>query len=110
TQTIMYLSDDGVHEVFDTTILDSGTRQYSTRALMKDKIDFPALNLTESEKEAAIGYFDAPMSLYFLTFYRNGVCTTYVYDVRNGEWYPDWVGFTAKSYIRIDEVVYFGGP
>ena len=88
TQSIAYLSDDGVHEVYDTGILDTGTRQYSTRALMKDKIDFPAIGLTEAEKEAAIGYFDAPMSLYFLTFERDGVATTYVYDVRNNEWYP----------------------
>lgn len=109
TQSIVYLSDDGVHEVYDTGILDTGTRQYSTRALMKDKIDFMALGLTEAEKEASIGYFDGPMSLYFLTFNRDGVNTTYVYDVRNGEWYPDWTGFTSKSYIRIDDVVYFGG-
>ena len=49
------------------------------------------------------------MSLYFLTFERDGVATTYVYDVRNNEWYPDWTGFSSNSYIRIDDVVYFGG-
>jgi hypothetical protein len=108
-QTIIYLSDDGVHEIYDTTILDSGTRQYATRALMKDKIDFTAIGLTESEKEAAVGYFDAPMSLYFLSFQKSSVNYTYVFDVRNGEWYPDWLTFNAKSYIRSEDTIYFAG-
>lgn len=108
-QTIIYLSDDGVHEVYDTSILDNGTRQYATRALMKDKIDFQAIGLTDAEKEAAVAYFDSTMSLYFLSFKKGSTNYTYVFDVRNGEWYPDWLTFNAKSYIRNNQEIYFAG-
>ncbi len=108
-QTIIYLSDDGVHEIYDTTILDSGTRQYATRSLMKDKIDYEKIGLTEAEKEASIGYFDGTMSLYFLSFKKGSDNFTYVFDVRNGEWYTDWLTFNAKTYVRNEQTVYFAG-
>lgn len=108
-QTIIYLSDDGVQEIYDTTILDNGTRQYATRALMKDKIDYEAIGLSESEKEASIGYFDATMSLYFLSFKKGSTNYTYVFDVRNGQWYTDWLTFNAQSYVRNDQIIYFAG-
>lgn len=108
TQTIAYLSDNEVHEVF-TALLDGGGRQHATRSLMKDKIDFNALGLTEAEKASAVGSFDARRSLYLLSFKKGSTNYTYVYDVRNREWYTDWLTFNAQAYVSLNSETYFAG-
>lgn len=108
TQTIAFLADDEVHEVY-TALIDGGGRQYATRSLMKDKIDFSVLGLTEDEKEVAVGFFDASRSIYLLSFQVDSVNYTYVYDVRNREWYTDWLTFNAKAYVSLEATTYFAG-
>lgn len=105
TQTIAYLSDDGVHEVY-TALIDGGGRQYATRSLMKDKIDFNALGLTEAEKAAAKGYYFSDWNLYLLCFTQGTTKLAYVYDTRNGQWYP-WTNMIVASLIDKDGVLYY---
>jgi hypothetical protein len=107
-QSIAYLSDDGVHEIYDTGFLDQGSRRYSTRSLMKDKIDFNALGLTEQEKQNAIGHFFPEWSIYLLCFKSGNTLLAYVYDTRNGEWYP-WTNMDIKSIISSGGVLYYTG-
>lgn len=109
SQTIVYVSDDGVHEIFDTGYIDVGSRQYATRGLMKDKIDFVALGLTETEKRATVGFFMPEWSVYLLSFQKSGVNYTYAYDVRNREWYTDWLTISCKAFAALDGKLYFGG-
>jgi hypothetical protein len=108
SQTIAYMSDNSVQEIF-TALLDGGGRQYATRDLMKDKIDFNKLGLTEAEKAAIVGSFDARRSLYLLSFKKGTTNYTYVYDVRNREWYTDWLTFNAQSYVSLNSETYFAG-
>lgn len=108
SQTIAYLSDNECHEIF-TAYLATGGKQYATRSMMSDKIDFNKLGLTEAEKAAAVGFFDARRSLYLLSFQKSGVNYTYAYDVRNKEWYTDWLTFNAISYVSLDSETYFAG-
>lgn len=108
SQTIIYLSDDEVHEVF-TAIHNETSKMYATRSLMRDIIDFGEVGLTESEKETAVGFFDASRSLYLLSFKKDGENFTYAYDLRNREWYTDWTNFNARSYVSLDSVTYFAG-
>lgn len=108
-QTIPYLSDDGVHEVYNIADETGGVNQYATRSLMKDKIDFIALGLTEAEKAAAVGYFNTDLNVYVLSFNQGLTRLTYAYDVRNGEWYTDWTGFNAQAYVTLDDTLYFAG-
>jgi hypothetical protein len=107
-QTIIFLSDDEVHEVF-TAIYNDTSRQYATRSLMKDKINFEAVGLSEAEKEDAVGFFDASRSLYLLSFKKAGVNYTWAYDLRNREWYTDWLTFNANSYVSLEGITYFAG-
>lgn len=107
-QTIVYLSDDGVYEIFDTGFQDTGTRQYSTRALMADKIDFKAIGLTDAEKQAAIAYYDAKLQLYMLCFRKGTQNLCYCMDVRNGEWYP-WDNIDANMIVRNGDMLYYAG-
>jgi hypothetical protein len=108
TQTIAYMSDNEAHEIF-TGISDLAGRQYATRSLMKDKIDFNALGLTEAEKAAIVGSFDARRSLYLLSFKKAEVNYTYVYDVRTRQWYTDWLTFNAQDYVSLNSETYFAG-
>lgn len=107
TQTIAYLSDDGVHEVFDTGAIDASVR-YSTRSLMKDKVDFDAIGLTEAEKQAAVAYYDPVYNMYILCFKQGTNNLAYCFDTRNGEWYP-WDNIKANSLVRKGDVLYFAG-
>jgi YD repeat-containing protein len=108
TQSILYLSDDGVYEIFDTGAINSGSRQYSTRALMKEKIDFNAIGFTDAEKKAAASYFDVTFNLYMLIIKRGTTSYAYCMDIRNGEWYV-WTNIIAESLIRSNGTLYFGG-
>src|SRR5690606_4678836 len=65
-QSIAYLSDDGVNEIYDTGFEGEGSRRYSTRSLMRDKLDWDAIGLSDAEKAGAVGYYDLDMSLYLL--------------------------------------------
>jgi hypothetical protein len=107
TQTIAFLSDDEAHEVYDTGLEGNGARRYSTRSIMKDKVDFKALGLTEDEKKAAFGYFDSNSSLYILRFNKGVSRLAYAYDTRNREWYP-WTNIKANSIVRTDQLHFAG--
>lgn len=105
-QTIAYLSDDGVHEIYDTGAQDAGSRQYSTRSLMKDKIDFNAIGFTEAEKKAAVAYFD--QTLYILAIKQGANNYAFVYDTRNKEWYQ-WTNMKVKSMVKKGDILYYAG-
>jgi len=107
-QTIAYLSDDGVHEIYDTGFEGEGSRRYSTRSLMKNKIDFDALGLTEAEKAAAVAFFDESSSLYILKFNKGSERIVYAYDTRNGEWYP-WTNIKANGFVKVGDTLYYAG-
>jgi len=106
-QSVVYLSDDGVYEIYDTQLLDTGSRRYATRSITVDKLDWDAIGLTEAEKAAAVGYFDARSSLYLLRVNRGSERLCYAYDVRNREWYP-WTNIKAAGFVRSGEL-YFAG-
>jgi hypothetical protein len=108
TQSVVYLSDNGVQEIYIVSSI-GGSRQYATRSLMLDKIDFVGLGLTDAEKAAAVGVFHPEMFLYLLSFKKAGVDYTYAYDTRNKEWYTDWLTFNAASYVSLNGVLYFAG-
>jgi hypothetical protein len=108
SQTIVYLSDDGVYEVFDTGAIDTGTRQYATRSLMKDLIDFDAVGFTDSEKNAATSHFDQTMNLYILLIKRDTASYAYCLDVRNGQWYL-WNNIKGESLLRHNGTLYYAG-
>lgn len=105
-QTIAYLSDDGVYEIYDTGYQETGSRQYSTRSLMTDKVDFTGLNIAEADMKNAVGYYDSRLWLYFIYF--PGVKLTYVLDVRNGEWYP-WDGIEINALMRYGNTLFYTG-
>lgn len=107
TQTIAYLSDDGVHEIFSSTI-DTQGRQYATRNLMTDKIDFAAIGFTEAEKAAAISKYVVQYSMYLLEITRDTTNYVFGYDTRNAEWYT-WTGLTINAFIENDGIVYYAG-
>ena len=112
SQTVVYLSDDGVYEIYDTGYLDSsgtGSRNYATRALMKDKFDFTNIGFTESEKIAASAYFDSTTNMYILTIKRSSIDYALVYDVRGREWEGKWENIKALSTIRHDNGLYYAG-
>lgn len=108
SQSIAFLSDNEVHEVF-TALLDGGGRQYATRSLMQGKINFTKLGLTDAEKAAAVGVFHPEKHLYLLSFKKGGVNYTYAYDTRTREWYLDWLTFNANRYVSLNGTLYFGG-
>lgn len=107
-QTILYLSDDGVYEIFDTGAIDTGTRQYATRSLMKDLIDFDAIGFTDAEKKAASSYFDQTLNLYILLIKRDTASYAYCLDTRNGQWYP-WNNIKGESLLRHNGTLYYAG-
>jgi hypothetical protein len=106
-QSIVYLSDDGAHEIF-TTVLDNRGKQYATRGLMKDKIDFEGMGFTEPEKEAAISKYIVKFNMYLLEITRDTTPYVFGYDGRNGEWYM-WTGLQINSFIEMDGDVFFAG-
>lgn len=107
-QTVVYLSDDGVYEIFDNGSINSGSRQYSTRPLMKEKIDFNAIGFTDTEKKAAVSYFDVTLNLYILLIKQGTNNYAYCMDIRNGEWYV-WTNIVAESLVRSNGTLYYGG-
>jgi len=109
-QTIAYLSDDGVYEIFDTGFIDTGVRQYSTRSLMKDKIDFAEYRFTNDEKESAVAWFDSATSWMLLKIRRGDEFLVFKYDTRNQEWYGPWrFPWEINAFEKWDGNVLFGG-
>lgn len=108
-QTIAYLTDDDVVEVYDTGYLGEGSRRFSTRSLTRDKIDIDLIGLTDAEKEGAVGFFDASRSLYLLKFNRGLERIVYAYDTRNGQWYIEWDNIRANGFVYTDETLFFAG-
>jgi hypothetical protein len=106
-QTIVYLSDDGVYEIFINAVFGT-TKQYATKPLMKEKIDFAALGLTATEMQNAVSYFDQAQSLYILAFLQGTNYYALVYDTRNSEWYQ-WTNIKANSFVRQAGVLYYAG-
>lgn len=108
-QTVVYLSDDGIHEIFDTGFIDSGTRQYATRSLMSNKIDFNGIGFTEAEKAAAYAEYDSVANLYKLWISRDTTHYCYVMDTRNMEWYQWELPNKYRPSLRMNNVPYFAG-
>lgn len=106
-QSVVYLSDDGVYEIYDTQLLDTGSRRYATRSITVNNIDFDAIGLSDAEKTAAVGFFDARTSLYILKFNKGTERLAYAYDARNREWYP-WTNIKAAGFVRTDLLYYAG--
>lgn len=106
-QTIAYLSDDGVHEIF-TTVLDSRGKQYATKNLMSNLINFEAYGFTTAEKTAAIAQYIVKFNMYLLEISRD--TTNYVFglDTRSSEWYV-WVNLQINDMIENDGEAYFAG-
>lgn len=112
SQTIAYLSDDGVYEIYDTGFIDSsgsGARNYATRSLMKDKVDFTSYGFTEAEKIAANAYFDSVTNMYILCIKRSTTLYAFAYDVRSREWTGLWENIKVESTIRFNNVLYYAG-
>jgi hypothetical protein len=105
-QTVVFLSDDGVHEVF-IAIADGGGRVYGTRSLMKEQINFSAF--TDAEKAAAHASFDPDNNRYQLFIKSGSTQYCYVMDTRNKAWYPWTFPFGIEPSIRFDEVSYYAG-
>lgn len=108
SQTIIYLSDDSVHEIYDTGFEGTGSRRYSTRSIMQDRIDFNRIELTDEEKTGAVSFFDSDLSLYLLKFNKGAERIVYAYDVRTRQWYP-WENIGANGFVNVDQVLYFAG-
>lgn len=108
-QTIAYLSDDGMHEIFDTGAIDSGVRQYATRSLMNEKIDFLAIGFTAAEMAAAYTEFDFETNLLKLWITRDTTYYCYVMDVRDGEWRVWVFPWDVKPSLRFNGTAYFAG-
>jgi hypothetical protein len=109
SQTVAYLSDDGVHEIFDTGAIDTGVRQYSTRSLMSDKIDFLGVGFTESEKSQAYMDFDPQSNLLKLWITRDSTYYCYVMDTRDLEWRVWTFPWDVKPSLVFNGVSYFAG-
>lgn len=106
-QTIAYLSDDGCHEIF-TTVLDNRGKQYATRSIMSNLIDFESYGFTEAEKTAAIGKFIVKFNSYLLEITRDTTDYLFVFDTRDGEWRV-WYNLSINSFIEREGIVYFAG-
>lgn len=109
-QTIAYLSDDGVHEIYDTGFEGEGVRQYSTRSLMKDKIDFAKFGFSNEDKAAAVAHFD-PVSNWLYIAINSSTLGNYIfiYDTRNQQWYVWRMPWAVKAFAKWQDTNYFGG-
>lgn len=110
-QTIAYMSDNGVNEIFDTGVNDvetSGTRQYSTRNLMDNKIDFNKYRFTDAEKAAAVASFDSINGRLLVAIDRDTTHYVFVYETQNQEWYIWRIPWSTKSLAEFEGSVYMG--
>lgn len=110
-QTIAYMSDNGVNEIFDTGVNDvetSGTRQYSTRNLMDNKIDFNKYRFTDAEKAAAVASFDSINGRLLVAIDHDATRYVFVYETQNQEWYIWRIPWSTKSLAEFEGSVYMG--
>jgi hypothetical protein len=110
-QTIAYLSDNGVNEIYDTGVNDvetSGTRQYSTRNLMDNKIDFNKNRFTDAEKAAAVASFDSINGRLLVAIDRDTTHYVFVYETQNQEWYIWRIPWSTKSLAEFEGSIYMG--
>jgi hypothetical protein len=110
-QTIAYMSDNGVNEIFDTGVNDvetSGTRQYSTRNLMDNKIDFNKYRFTDAEKAAAVASFDSINGRLLVAIDRDTTHYVFVYETQNQEWYIWRLPWSTRSLAEFEGSVYMG--
>jgi hypothetical protein len=107
SQTVLFLSDDGVYEIYDTGYLDVGSRRYSTRSKMANIIDFTGIGFTDAEKSAASSYYDPQNYMYMLCISRDTQRLMFGFDTRNGEWYL-WTNIRANGLVRTDALYYAG--
>lgn len=111
SQTVAFWSDDGAYEIYDTGYTDStgaGSRNFATRSLMKDKLDFSSYGFTETEKTNAESYFDSILNLFITTIKRGVINYAFIYDVRTREW-DLWDNIIAESTIRFNDTLYYAG-
>ncbi|WP_214629988.1 hypothetical protein [Paenibacillus agaridevorans] len=108
SEAVVYLSDDGVHEIFTVAALSTGDRQYATRSLTREKLDFDALGFTLSEKQAAVMWFDQQTRL-LISISRDTTHYIMCYDTRNREWYLWRLPWHSKAFVKYDNINYFGG-
>lgn len=109
-QTIAYLSDDGMHEIYDTGFEGEGVRQYSTRSLMKDKIDFEKFGFTNEDKASAVAHFDQSSNWLYVSFTSSTLGSfIFVFDTRNQEWYVWRMPWAVKALVKWQDTNYFGG-
>lgn len=106
-QSIVYLSDDGVYEIYRVDSVNSQT--YATKSLMKEKFDFSVFGFTAAEKAAAVGYFDSTYNLYILAIVGGATKYKIVMDTRSGEWYVWTLPTTTYSILRHNGVLYYAG-
>jgi hypothetical protein len=110
-QTIAYMSDNGVNEIYDTGVNDvetSGTRQYSTRNLMDNKIDFNKYRFTDAEKAAAVASFDSINGRLLVAIDRDTTHYVFVYETQNQEWYIWRLPWSTKSLAEFEGSIYMG--
>jgi hypothetical protein len=110
-QTVAYLSDNGMNEIYDTGIDNvetSGTRQYSTRNLMDNKIDFNKFGFTDSEKTEAVVAFDSLSGRLKLAIDRGSTHYIFNYDTQNQEWYLWRLPWSTKSLTEFSGAMHFG--
>ncbi|OKP91420.1 hypothetical protein [Paenibacillus sp. P32E] len=110
-QTVAYLSDNGVNEIYDTGIDNvetSGTRQYSTRNLMDNKIDFNKYGFTDAEKSAAVASFDGINGRFLMAIDRDTTHYVFVYDTQNQEWYVWRLPWSTKYLTEFNGAMYMG--
>lgn len=108
TQTVIFLSDDGVYEVFMVSTI-GGTRIYATRPLMKDLIDFTSIGFSEAEKAASYSTYDETLSLYMLYIKRGTEQYAYCLDTRSKQWFVWTFHFDVMPSLRFEGVLYFAG-
>lgn len=110
-QTIAYMSDNGVNEIFDTGVNDvetSGTRQYSTRNLMDNKIDFNKYRFADAEKAAAVATFDSINGRLLMAIDRDTTRYVFVYETQNQEWYVWRLPWSTKALTEFEGALYMG--
>lgn len=108
SEAVVYLSDDGVHEIFTVAALSTGDRQYSTRSLTREKLDFDSLGFTDAEKQAAVMWFDQQTRL-LISISRDTTHYIMCFDTRNREWYLWRLPWHSKAFVKYDNINYFGG-
>ncbi|WP_138752760.1 hypothetical protein [Paenibacillus sinopodophylli] len=108
TETIAYLSDSGVHEIYTVTALSTGDRQYATKSITENKLDINEFGFTEAEKKAAVVWFDQDRSQMLISIKRDTTNYILCYDTRNSEWYVWRLPWAVGALEKFNGINYFG--